>query len=342
MDDSDAKLKFLQSASAYGQTGQAVECVETHMSWVFMVGTSVFKLKKPVCFPFLDFSTVAAREHFCREEVRLNARLAPDIYLGVLVLQRKAGKYALLPDAQRSPNAETVDWLVAMRRLPERSLLLQSILQHSVDEMEIDALSDRLGAFYRSTAVVTLDETEYLGRFQFSQVSNREVLLRPQFHLVDSARAMDLLDSVLEQGAVLLRRRALAHCIRDGHGDLRPEHVFLLQPPVAIDCLEFNPQLRQVDPFDELAYLGLECAMAGADWIGPRMIGRIAAALDDHPPAALIHLYTAHRALLRARLAMAHLLDPQPRVPDKWMPLAQRYVVCALRACDAFKACPAA
>ena len=109
-----------------------------------------------------------------------------------------------------------------------------------------------------------------------------------------------------------------------------------MQPPIVIDCLEFNAQLRQVDPLDELAFLNLECEMAGATWMGPRLVGRLTQALSEYPHAALMHFYTAHRALLRARLAMAHLLDPHPRSPDKWPPLAQRYIARGLRECNAF------
>jgi aminoglycoside phosphotransferase family enzyme len=120
--------------------------------------------------------------------------------------------------------------------------------------------------------------------------------------------------------------------VLDGHGDLRPEHVCLLAPPVVIDCLEFNAQLRQTDPFDELAYLSLECDLLGAPWIGPRLVSGCAAALGDAPAPALLQLYTAYRALVRARLCMAHLLDTHPRTPEKWPPLASRYIACALAA----------
>ncbi|HSM22435.1 MAG TPA: hypothetical protein VK876_09530, partial [Rubrivivax sp.] len=120
--------------------------------------------------------------------------------------------------------------------------------------------------------------------------------------------------------------RAAGGHVVDGHGDLRPEHVCLQQPPVVIDALEFNAALRAVDPFDELTFLGLECEMAGAAWIGPRVMAVCAATLGHAPPAALLHLYTAYRAQLRARLALAHLLEPQPRTPLKWAPLAQRYL----------------
>ncbi len=341
--DIEAKLKFLKMPETYGESGQHLECIETHMSWVFLVGGQVFKLKKPVRFPFLDFTTLEAREFYCREEVRLNTRLAPGVYLGLMALQWCDGVFALVPEARLTDSAAhgvTVDWLVLMRRLPKHRMLPQLIAQGNVTPRDIDALVEVLGAFYRIAPAVVLSPNDYLARFQYEQASNREVLLRPQFQLRDAALALDRLDVALSQGCDLLRDRASRKRVLDGHGDLRPEHVCLLQPPVVIDCLEFNPQLRQVDPFDEVAYLSLECDMAGAPWIGERITSGCAAALGDHPTPALMHLYTAHRALLRARLAMAHLLDPQPRSPGKWPPLAARYVARTLAALDALAALP--
>ena len=335
------KLAFLQRSTAYGAAASPPECIETHMSWVFLVGDQVYKLKKPVRFPFLDFTTLAAREFYCREEVRLNRRLAPGVYRGLMALQWHDGAFELLPETQAhlhtrtSGSVETVDWLVCMRRLPGDRMLDQLIAQDRVAPEDIDALVAVLGAFYRSAPAVALSPDDYLARFQYEQAANREVLLRPQFQLPDAALAIDRLDLALAQGAGLLRERACGQRVLDGHGDLRPEHVCLLQPPVVIDCLEFNPQLRQADPFDELAYLGMECEVAGAPWIGQRLASGCAAALGDSPPAALMQLYTAYRALVRARLAMAHLLDPVPRLPDKWPPRASRYIACAMAALDA-------
>jgi aminoglycoside phosphotransferase family enzyme len=107
---------------------------------------------------------------------------------------------------------------------------------------------------------------------------------------------------------------------------------------VVIDCLEFNAAVREVDPVDELAFLDLECEMAGAAWIAPRLVEAVVAGLDDPPPPALLPLYTASRALLHARLAIAHLLEPQPRLPRRWAPLAQRYIERALTALAASEA----
>ena len=342
MPDTESKLRFLQSPGAYAEFGSPLECLETHMSWVFLVGEQVFKLKKPVRFPFLDFTTLPAREFYCREEVRLNARLAPGVYLGLVALQWRDGVFALVPETRLNlsvnATAETVDWLVWMRRLPSSNMLDQMIAAQRVTPRDIDALVRVLGAFFRAAPPVDVSASEYLARFQTEQASTREVLLRPPFQLRDAALAIDRLGAALSRGANLLRNRVTKRRVLDGHGDLRPEHVCLLKPPVVIDCLEFNPELRQVDPFDEIAYLSLECDIAGAPWIGERLTSGCAAMLSDHPAPALVQLYIAHRAMLRARLTMAHLLDSQPRTPHKWPPLATRYIARAMVALDAFNA----
>lgn len=333
-----AKLAFLRSAEAYQPSGAAPECIQTHMSWLFLREQEVCKLKKPVRFPYLDFTTLAAREFYCREEIRLNARLAPGVYLGLLALQWSAGRFLLRPETQLMAAAEILDWLVLMRRLPAARMLHRMIQAGSVLPQDVDALLELLLNFYRNGAAIALDPEAYLGRFQHALASNREVLLRPQFQLCAAAQTIDRLGAALGQASPLLRQRAARLCILEGHGDLRPEHVCLLQRPVVIDCIEFNPLLRQVDPFDELAYLSLECEMAGAPWIGQRLIQGSQAALDAPAPVALLHLYAAHRALMRARFAMAHLLDPQPCTPEKWTPLAQAYLQHAMAKLDRFDA----
>jgi aminoglycoside phosphotransferase family enzyme len=337
----EERIRFLQTPAAHaGHAGSvaAVETIETHMSWVFLVGDHALKMKKAVRYPFLDFSTLAAREHDCREELRLNARLAPGVYLGLLALRWQAGVLSLQPP--EAAGGQTLDWLVLMRRLPAGRLLDRLIASQQVTPEDIAALAGRLVEFYRHADPVRVDAAEVLARQQREQALNRELLLRPGFAVPGAAPALDGFDAALLRHAGLLRQRADAGRIVDGHGDLRPEHVCLLPPPVVIDCLEFNAALRAVDPFDELAFLGLECEMAGAAWIAPQLITALAAGLGDTPPPPLLPLYTASRALLRARLALAHLLEPQPRLPKHWAPLAQRYVeraLTALRAAEALE-----
>lgn len=326
------KLQLLGSPSTYGPEVANVEVRETHMSWVFLTPDFAFKLKKPVRYPFLDFSTLDAREHFCREEVQLNRRLAPDVYLDVVPLVRLPDR-SLRLGAGPEP-ATIVDWLVRMRRLPAERMLDQAIRSASITPDQVNALADVLATFYRSAQRADIAPADYVERYVFEQATNRSVLLRSEFPaLHERARgALDALDEALATRREAIVDRARSHHVVEGHGDLRPEHVCLLDMPVVIDCLEFNRSLRLVDPFDELAFFGLECDIAGAAWIGPHIVRRCAERLRDEAKPELLMIYTAYRALLRARLSAAHLLEPDPREPRRWLPQAARYIEFALRA----------
>ncbi|MEC5325761.1 hypothetical protein, partial [Aurantimonas sp. A3-2-R12] len=285
-----------------------------------------YKLKKPVRFPFLDFTTLAARETNCREEVRLNRRLAPRIYLGTVPLSEDdAGVLAL------GGRGKVVDWLVVMRRLPADRMFDRMLQEDRIGAAETDQLAGLLARFYRSADHPAVDPTAYVDRLMAQQAENRAILTKRAF-AVDHARlptVLDRLDQRMAEDRPLIEERAWAGRIVEGHGDLRPEHICLTDPIVVFDCLEFSPELRLVDPFDELAFLGLECRILGAPSIGPTLVERVADQLGDHPPPRLVAFYTAFRAVLRARLSLAHLLDAAPREPDKWEPLASRYLTVA-------------
>jgi aminoglycoside phosphotransferase family enzyme len=324
------KVGFLSSPAAYPASVRDVEVKETHMSWVFLAGERVYKLKKPVKYPFLDFSTLEAREADCREEVRLNRRLAPDVYLGVVPLTLGAdGRLAL-----RGKGAP-VDWLVALRRLPAEKMLDEAIAQGTVSQGLIGAVADLLARFYRAAEPAGVTPREYAAQFAREQEKNHSLLTDKRFELPQTAlnAVLSGIEAAIADQPDLLTSRARDGRIVDGHGDLRPEHVCLSDPPVIIDCLEFNRSFRLVDPFDELAFLGMECERLGTRWIGEALIARCADLLGDRPPPRLLAFYTAYRACLRARLTLAHLIEPDSREPAKWLPLAASYLAIAERAC---------
>ena len=313
------KAALLARPATYGPGVATVETVETHMSLVFLAGPTVYKLKKPVVYPFLDFSTRAARERSCRDELRLNRRLAPDVYLGLSTITRQADG-ALALDGQ----GEVVDWLVRMRRLPGGRTLDRLIAADVVTAAEVDALAAVLSRFYAAAEHSRVSSDEYVQQLRNEHATSRDIVCA-----YEDGIGRPLLDEVqrfLDEDAALLRERVTAGRIVDGHGDLRPEHVWLETPPLVIDCLEFNERLRQVDPFDEIAYLGLECARLGAGWIGPRLLRALSAALGDAVDPRLLRFYARYRACIRARLALAHLAEPAPREPERWQPLARAYL----------------
>ncbi len=318
------KVAFLASPDAHA--GAEVETRETHMSWVFLAGERAYKLKKPVTYNYLDFSTLAAREADCRTELRLNRRLAPWVYLEVAPL-------TVRPDGGLEIGGEgaVADWLVVMARVPEDAMLDRAIERGDVTRRDIDAVAGLLASFYRSAEPADVTPDDHVSQFVREHEANRAMLTDPRFDLPHGTRdaALDAVAALLDAEPGPLAERARAGRIVDGHGDLRPEHVCLSDPPTIIDCLEFNRPLRLVDPFDELAFLGMECARLGADWIGPALIADCAAALDDRPSDRLIAFYTVYRACVRARLALAHLTEDEVRESDKWEPRARAYLALA-------------
>jgi len=318
----DAKVSFLRRPDAYRPMPDEVVCRETHMSWVFLVGDRVYKLKKPVRFPYLDFSSVVRREAACRAELRLNRALAPDIYLDVLPLVDTGAGLSI------GGAGTPVDWLVYMKRLDERDMLDRRIGERRVETLELDRLVAALAQFYHAAAPVFLSPAVHLADWKRSLAYNRRVLLDPRFAIpAGLVRRIDRAQRrFLERRGHLIAARLRRRRIVDGHGDLRPEHIWLGDKVRIIDCLEFNPRLRVVDPFDEIAYLSLECERLGPTWVGAYIERRMKRMLRDGPVEELFTFYRCHRATLRARLAIAHLLEAHPRMPEKWPRLAVTYL----------------
>lgn len=318
----EAKVAFLSRPDAYAQPVRDVERRETHMSWVFLAGEKVYKLKKPVWFPYLDFSTLARREAACRAELVLNRRLAPDVYEAVVPLAHSARGLAI------SGPGEIVDWLVVMRRLDESHTLEHALTTGGLATWQLDRLVTALVGFYRRAHVVRLSREIHLSNWRRSLAYNRRVLLDRRLGM--PAGLVQFIDRAqrrfLAERSDIVAYRVRHRHIVDGHGDLRPEHIWLEDPVKIIDCLEFNPQLRAVDPFDEIAYLCIECERQGGAWAGEYIKRRIGRALQDNLSDDLFTFYRCHRATLRARLAIAHLLEPEPRTPEKWPKRARSYL----------------
>ncbi|MGB8621533.1 MAG: hypothetical protein WCD16_01825 [Paracoccaceae bacterium] len=323
------KVAFLSDPAAYTPAPGAVEVVETHMSVVFLAGDRVFKIKKPVRYDFLDFSTIERRAAVVRDEIRLNRRLAPDVYIGTQSL-RVGPRGSLALDGE----GPVVDWLVEMHRLPGDRMLVPMIASGQVTQDDVLRLGKRLTAFYGDLSGEPVSPADHIGRFETEQALTATVLTDPRFGFDGKTvtAALEACDAALDAARPHLEDRVRQGRIVEGHGDLRPEHVFLTDPPAIIDCLEFNRRLRLVDPFDEIAFLGLECALLGADNVFPTLLGQLSEALDDLPPQPVLEFYWRYRALLRARLALLHLAEPKPRKPGKWRPLAWCYVWLAAEA----------
>lgn len=302
------------------------------MSWVFLTDRFVYKLKKPVRLNSLDYTTPDRRHACCLAELALNRRLAPDVYLAVVPLARA-------PDGRLRVGGEgsAVDWLVQMRRLAEPRLLDVALAEGTATIADLERVMARLVAFFRDAPAERIDAARYLGRFTHDLALSRALLCDPAFDLAAQAPRMllDRLDAWLAAEGDRVRARLDAGHVIEGHGDLRPEHIFLGPPVAVIDCLEFDRALRLLEPAEEAAFLALECDRLGAAWAGEIVRAHGFGARGTPPDAALAGFYTAFHAVLRARLCVGHLTDGQPHAPAPWLAKARRYLAAAWAAARA-------
>lgn len=325
-----AKLGFLR------QRFPDALMIETHTAFVLLTPDRALKLKKPVNLGYLDFRSLSARAHACREELRLNRQLAgPDVYLGLVALVLDpAGQLDLAPQGQpgHGDTDAVVDWLIHLRRLPAARMLDEMLRRGEAPKhAEIAALFERLVVFYRARQADCANDGRYLRHLQRENAVNTEHLHQMRAHLGDvgSDRVATMAEALIERHAPEITERDKARLIVEGHGDLRPEHVCLISPPVIYDRIEFSSAMRRVDIFDEVNYLGQECATLGASWIGPMGLAAMRKAGFSAPTAGLQMTYGVFCAVTRARLAIDHLRDPAPRTPEKWPAQAQAYLALA-------------
>lgn len=317
----EQKVAFLSDPCSYPLRPDRVETVESHMSWIFLAGDEVYKLKKPVRMPFLDFRLLKDRERNCRIEVTLNQRLAPDVYRGVEALvQTPKGSL------QIGGPGEAVDWLVHMRRLPAERMLDYLVSRRQATEADVRPAAVLLANFYRDSVPLHYDPGRYLQRFHDLVEENHRVLTEPAYSLpleqCERLRSGQL--AFLAEHEVSLRRRA-DHVV-EAHGDLRPEHICLIQPPVVYDCLEFNREFRLMDPLDDLAFLTVECDVTGAAGIGRLFLQTYRNTVADETPPGVVAFYQCVRACVKAKLAVWHLRDDPQQLRSNWVGRAMRYL----------------
>ena len=317
------KVAFLSKPEAYPIRPSGVELIATHMSCVFLTDQHAWKLKKPVLYDYLDFSTVEARKRDCELELELNRRLAPDVYLDVVPLALHAQR-----KMQLGGDGRVIDWLVMMRRLPRHRMLDVAIAEQTASRGDVQRVGMLLARFYTQAKRIPLSPAEYVNRLKSETAECANELLRPEYALpaamIESIQR-DQVD-VLTHDAAMFHERAERGQIVDAHGDLRPEHICVGPEPTVIDCLEFNPDFRILDPVSELSFLSLECGRLGAPWAGQLVLDTYQCRTGDHPPERLLLFYEIHHACTRAKIAVWHLKDPNVRDRMKWIDRAKGYL----------------
>lgn len=311
-------LRFLLEPESYGPDLDRVTLVESHMSLVFLTNDRAYKAKKPIANA-VDLRSLEARRMNCEHEIALNRVLSPDVYIGLeMVTRDREGLLHL------GGGGKVIEWLVVMRRLEEARLLDHAIADRTVARENIEELIDVLGRFYARPLTGAPASGQILAGWSQTLERTALALRKPEYGLAPDhvEPILSALTHFLEVHGDLIVNRVEAGCIRDCHGDLRPQHVFLGPPLRLIDRLEFDERLRLRDPFEEVMDLGLECERLGAGWILPMLLDGLSTALGERPDPRLLGFYAGMRASLRARLAIEHIGGARG-TPRQWREQAE-------------------
>ena len=343
--EAEAVVRALADPATYGAGTVSVEHVQTHISHVFLAGPWVYKLKKAVTFPFLDFGTVEARRHFCEEEIRVNQPLAPGVYLGVLrVTVERDGRICLDGDGR------VVDHVVWMRRLPAARLLPALLRAGTVEGETMDVLAARLVAFHAAAPggsdVAAYAAPERLTAAWTDNLSGAAPFAGRLLAAEDLEILNDFGPRFVRAHGTLLRARQRSGRIREGHGDLHAEHICVLAEPAVqgdlshlaagiyvFDRIEFSHAFRCADVAAEVAFLSMDLERLGRPDLARHFVAAYAARADDHDLIRLLPFYASARACVRGKVEglKAEETDVEPTEREAAQARARQFFALALR-----------
>jgi uncharacterized protein len=317
------KLAFLSGPDAYPGNRGDVSVIETHKSWVFLTAHHAYKMKKPIQYNAVDFRPMKARCDNCEKEIILNRRLGDDVYEGI-------SRLVLTPEETLAldEDGELVECLVRMTRLPSDRMLSSLITTGELKHEEILAVAEKLAQFYGDSSGIDITPDSYRDHL-LSEIQESYSALADPSLVSDQSRVEKLnewqIDFVTARFP-LLRDRVMDGKIKDGHGDLRTEHICVLDPPVMFDCLEFDDQLRMADPIDELSFLALECERLGDDSIAETLFDVYRNVIGDNVSPLLIYFYSVYRACMWARLAAWRARELPLTDRGRWITRIESYL----------------
>ena len=332
----EQRLRHLQrSPEAFGHPTGSVEWIETHISWLLLAGDFVYKFKKPLKLDFLDFSTPALRRAACEEELRINRRTAPALYLGLVALSGSAGSLRLHPVDVAPADAEPA---VRMRRFAQEALLSHLLEQQHLLPAHIDALAQQVAQFHASAAVALPQQGWGTARAVTAPVHDCLAALQPQVAqwMPDLGPALaQVAQWCATQGAVLepvFAQRLQAGRVRECHGDLHLANLVLIDgQPQLFDAIEFNPALRWIDCVADIAFLAMDLEARGRADLAWRFLNAWLEHTGDYAGLQVLQYYRVYRALVRARVAVLRLDQSTGSACTASVADVQRYLALALR-----------
>jgi len=327
-------IKALQNPALYDHSTDRIEVIETHISWVVLTGPYAYKIKKPVNFGFLDFSSLDLRHHYCSEELRLNRRLAPQLYLEVVPICGSEIRPRL------DGPGEAIEYAVKMRQFEQSAQFDRLLASGKLGRAIIDRLADKVARFHLSVPSAR-QESEY------GDVDHvRQPMLENFSQIrdaIDDAGVLTQLDALehwtkqqLQQLAPLIRARKANGFVRECHGDMHLRNIALWQDEIVVfDCIEFNANLYWIDVISEIAFLVMDLEDREQEALAQRFLNGYLEITGDYAGLQLLRFYKVYRAMVRAKVDALRTVQEQPGSGEyrqtfadfrQYLDLAARYI----------------
>ncbi len=294
-------VRALQQAAAYPHAVEGISLLETHISWVFLTGAYVYKIKKPVSMGFLDFTDLASRRYYCRQEIELNRRLTRKVYKRVVPLTRAEDAIRLDGDGP------VIEYAVQMKQLSRDDSLEVMLTERALDDTRLNRLAEILARFYEEAAAgPEIDAAGSRAAIAENCRDNFDQLAAAADDIIDHRRLAVIraaTDGFLENHADRFDERVQQGRIRDGHGDLRTDHIYFTDTGIQIiDCIEFNPRFRYGDVASDLAFLAMEMDARGYPRQSGQLLSNVIRHSGDQQLFSLLDFYKCYRAMVRAKV----------------------------------------
>jgi len=308
------------------------ELVETHISWVILSDNFAFKIKRPVKYSFVDFSTLEKRKHYCCEEIKLNSRLAPEMYISVLPVTDRMLEGGAMDDDDR-----IIDYMVKMERMDNEKEMDRLLAGKGVKKHEVEKLAEKIAGFHKRVRIIknafdTIDFQETFNDILSIKDYVRKELGPDYESIIQSSTALS--DSYLNSRRSYFNDRIIRNFRRNCHGDLNASNIFLYNDPVIFDCIDFNKKLRFIDVLNEIAFLCVDLDFYGFDDLSEHFYNTYIEAYgegESELSRELFMYYKAYRANVRAKVtAISDIKDDgeeesKRKAVKKYLDLLSRY-----------------
>jgi hypothetical protein len=301
-------FESLKKPGFYGSDVDSVDVLQTHISYVALTGRYAYKVKKPVDFGFLDFSTLDKRKYYCEEELRLNKRLCPDIYLDVVPITSEDNKIVL------GGSGKVVDYAVKMKEFPQKQIMTKLLEAGEVDEEIIDDICNVLVDFYKSGK--KSEEIEKFGRLETVKQNTDENFEQTQ-SVVDIAIPRDMYSFIKKTNEFFFKKkkevfekRIKDNRIKDCHGDLHSGNIVLSDKIYIFDCIEFNERFRYCDIASDIGFLAMDLDYLNHPFLSSYLIRRYVEKSGDKDVLEMLNFYKSYRAYVRGKVIGFRLNDP--------------------------------